>query len=303
MLDSTQTEQALANGIVGRVLERDVVIVAGKDARSYLQGQCTQDLGSLAPGEASETLLLSPQGKLELAGRVVVGDEELLFLEVEVGYGEVALERLKRFKLRVKATLELVRWQCVELRGPGALAADFTADFTEPLFVLPYSFGAVVGVDLLGPTASLPDGVEEGAPEAYEAARIAAGVPYMGSELTEKTIPQEAGIVERTVSFTKGCFTGQELVARIDARGNRVPIRLCGVVIEDGPGTPSPGDALRLGGKDVGTLTSVGYSPSRHATIALAYLKREVDPPAELDLVTEDGDRGAAVRELPLGVG
>ena len=108
----------------------------------------------------------------------------------------------------------------------------------------------------------------------------------MGSELSERTIPQEAGIVSRTVSFTKGCYTGQELVARIDSRGNRVPVRLCGVVLDKGSPSGSPGDLLMTAEREVGTLTSVGYSPRVGCTSSAGLRKtREVDPPAELELV------------------
>jgi len=302
MLDFAATDEAIRSGVVARVLPRDVVAVTGPDARSYLQGQVTQDLDVLGVGEGVETLLLSPQGKLELAARVLAAGPEELFVEVEAGYGQTALERLARFKLRVKATLELLSWSLVELRGP--LAGDAAGPAAgEGTFVLPYRFGPFVGVDLLGEHAVLPDGVDTGDDAAFEVARIEAGVPRMGSELTEKTIPQEAGIVERTVSFTKGCYTGQELVARIDSRGNRVPVRLCGVVLEAGSPAPSPGDVLLNADREVGTLTSVGYSPRLGRQVALAYLKREVDPPAELEVALAGGRRRADARPLPLDVG
>jgi tRNA-modifying protein YgfZ len=303
MLDFETTYEAIRSGVVGRVLPADVVSVTGPDAKSYLQGQVTQDLEALGVGEGVETLLLSPQGKLELAARVFAGGPEELFVEVEAGYGQTALERLARFKLRVKATLELLGWSLVELRGPLAEAAAAGQVGKDGTFVLAYRFGPFVGVDLLGPDAALPDGVEVGDDAAFEVARIEAGVPRMGSELTEKTIPQEAGIVERTVSFTKGCYTGQELVARIDSRGNRVPVRLCGVVLEAGSPAPSPGDLLLNSDREVGTLTSVGYSPQLGRQVALAYLKREVDPPAELEVMLAGGRRRADALPLPLDVG
>ena len=88
---------------------------------------------------------------------------------------------------------------------------------------------------MLGPgRRSLPEGVVACGAEAVEACRIVSGIPAMGTELTAKTIAAEAGLVERTVSFTKGCYTGQELVARIDARGSNVPRRLVGVVAPAG---------------------------------------------------------------------
>ena len=94
--------------------------------------------------------------------------------------------------------------------------------------------------------------------DAYEAVRIECGVPAMGSELTERTIPAEAGqwVIDRSVSFTKGCYTGQELVARIDSRGGNVPRHLRGIVIDADP--PPVGGVVVADGVEVGTLTSVG---------------------------------------------
>ena len=112
--------------------------------------------------------------------------------------------------------------------------------------VLPFEWNGWPGVDLLGPkdlvldpaTGGLPEGITACGAEAVEVCRIDSGLPAMGSELTEKTIAAEAALVERTVNFTKGCYTGQELVARLDARGNNVARRLVGVVggaDRDGP--------------------------------------------------------------------
>jgi folate-binding protein YgfZ len=125
----------------------------------------------------------------------------------------------------------------------------------------------------------------------------------MGSELSERTIPPEAGIVGRTVSFTKGCFTGQELVARLDARGNRVPRNLRAVVLPTESGAKA-GDQLVRDGAALGELTSVAYSPGAHGLVALAYVRREVEPPATLELGSEEGRVSTAtfsadVRELP----
>jgi folate-binding protein YgfZ len=128
----------------------------------------------------------------------------------------------------------------------------------------------------------------------------------MGSEVTESTIPAEAGLVERSVSFTKGCFTGQELVARLDARGTKVARRLCGIVTGD-PGQPPPvGATIHTvdGEHQVGQLTSVAWSPGLDATIGLATLQRRVAPPSPVSVRwDEDGhsvEVGAEAKPLPL---
>ena len=116
----------------------------------------------------------------------------------------------------------------------------------------------------------------------------------MGAELTDKTIPGETGLIEQTVSFTKGCYTGQELVARIDSRGGNVPRRLRGLV----PAGPvEPGTTLVDGsGADAGTVTSVAHS-SGTGWVALGYVRRGVEVPATL----RAADGRVAVPELPSG--
>jgi folate-binding protein YgfZ len=125
-----------------------------------------------------------------------------------------------------------------------------------------------------------------------ERSRIEAGWPAMGAELTEKTIPAETGLVERTVSFTKGCFTGQELVARIDSRGGNVPRHLRGIRLQ-GDGVPVGADVV-VEGRSVGTVTSVA------GPVALAYIGRDVTPPIDAVVRWEGGDAPARVEALPL---
>ncbi|HVB05860.1 MAG TPA: hypothetical protein VNF07_06405 [Acidimicrobiales bacterium] len=289
-LDPAATYAAIRSGVTARRSSRDVVSVTGPDARSYLQGQCSQDLDALVAGESAESLVLSPQGKLDAFVSVLAQGDESFLLVVAGGFGEALLERLARFKLRVKAELSLETVPVVELRGPQA----------APLAGAPalrVEWPGYAGWDLLG-TAELPEGVNEGAPEAFEAARIEAGLPEMGSELDEATIPPEAGIVARSVSFTKGCFTGQELVARLDARGNRTPRNLRALLLPAGASAP-PGTELFAGDKVVGRLTSVAARPDG-ALVALGYLRREVVPPAEVAVGAPGAALTAEVRELPL---
>ena len=146
---------------------------------------------------------------------------------------------------------------------------------------------------------AVPDGVPLCDLDAYEAVRIEAGVPAMGRELDEGTIPAEAGIVDRAVSFTKGCFTGQELVARIDSRGGNVPRHLRGVVVGTNV-VPPAGAAVTVDGKVVGVLTSVAESLERRAPVALGYVRRAVEPPADVTITWDGGSAPARVEELPL---
>jgi folate-binding protein YgfZ len=265
-------------------VDRDVVRVTGADAVSFLQGQISQDVEGLAVGASAWSFVLQPQGKVDAWFRVTrVAPEELL-LDVDGGFGEALVSRLERFKLRTKADFELLGgWRCIALRG---VAVPDGLDAAWP---------GVDGVDLLGGAPGVPDGVAEGTLEQYEALRIECGVPAMGKELTERTIPAEAGVVERSVSFTKGCYTGQELVARIDSRGGNVPRRLRGLVL-DGDAVPAPGASLTIEGAEVGTVTSAARSERLDAIVALAYVKRDVEVPTG----GEVAGRVARIEALPL---
>jgi folate-binding protein YgfZ len=128
----------------------------------------------------------------------------------------------------------------------------------------------------------------------------------MNAELTDKTIPAEAGqwVVDASVSFTKGCFTGQELVARIDSRGGNVPRHLRGVVLAVAGATlPPAGAVVTVDDAEVGTITSAAHSPLLRAPVALAYVSRAVDPTEEgvASIVTwADEQVPAMIRTLPL---
>ena len=230
-------------------------------------------------------------------------------LDTDQGWTATVAERLNRFKLRVKADVEPLAWRCLAVRGPrahdattgtaGSGGAAGTKASGAGGLVVAADWPGLPGVDLIGPSPEPPAGMRLCSDEAYQAVRVEAGVPEMGRELDERTIPAEAGVVERSVSFTKGCYTGQELVARIDSRGGNVPRRLRGVVI----GTnviPPPGASVTVDGKAVGELTSVAESLGRRAPVALAYVRRAVEPPADAVVAWEGGSAPARVEVLPL---
>ena len=139
-----------------------------------------------------------------------------------------------------------------------------------------------------------------------EADRIVSGVPRMGAELVVgQTIPAEAGqgVIDASVSFTKGCYTGQELVARIDSRGGNVPRHLRGLVlagIGEADPAPPPGAEIVVGDTVVGHVTSVAWSPARAEAVALGYVGRGVEPPVGAVVRWEGGETAAEVRSLPL---
>ncbi|HUE07170.1 MAG TPA: hypothetical protein VMP41_07065 [Acidimicrobiales bacterium] len=306
---------------------RDVVAVRGPDAEEYLQGQLSQDVIGLTVGATADTLLLEPDGKLSALLRVTRTDGQGFVLDVDAGYGDAVVARLRRFLLRAKVELETLDWRCLSLRGAGvdeAAGGLLTVLAERGVLALPFEWNGWRGVDLLGPSdvvlgpdgLDLPPGIVACGADAVEACRIVSGVPAMGAELTPKTIPHEAGVVARTVSFTKGCYTGQELVARIDSRGGNVPRRLVGIVAPAGPPEAdalSPGMTLHAGevpdgdaaaaDKVVGTLTSAAWTVELGAWAGLAYLHRNVDAPGPVRLRSGDGigeSRPARAALLPL---
>lgn len=257
-------------------LERDVVRVSGPDAASYLQGQLSQDVQALPTDACAYTFVLQPQGKVDAWFRITRVAEDSFVCDVEAGYGPVIVTRLLRFKLRVKVDIELLSWQFVAVRG--VASSDIDGAALGASISAPVTWAGTQGIDLLGPAVALPAGVAVGDLGAYEMWRVAAGMPAMGPELDESTIPAEAGVVDISVSFTKGCYTGQELVARVDSRGSRTPRKLRRVVLAPGL-RAEPGAALSAeDGHEVGVLTSVG------GPFALAYVRREVEPPATVTL-------------------
>jgi folate-binding protein YgfZ len=296
--------RALHEDVAWLPLVRDVLIVEGPDALSYLQGQLSQDLTAVPAGSSAESLLLSPQGKMVALVRVSVVGPDRVVIDTAAGAGEAVRERLARFRLRVKADLLPVQWRGVALRGPRSeAAAAAITEHERPELTASVAYPGFTGIDVffgeLPPESQLvaATGTVASDPAAFEVARIEAGMPAMGSEIGESTIPHETGIVERTVSFTKGCYTGQELVARIDARGANTPRRLRGVELEAGAPMVAAGAAIVAGERSVGSVTSVAWSPRADAPVALAYVRREVSPPAACSV---DPGREGTIRELPL---
>jgi folate-binding protein YgfZ len=257
-------------------ITRDVVTVSGPDAATYLQGQLSQDVAGLAVGDAAWSFVLQPQGKVSTWMRVDRAGPETFRLDTDPGAGEGLVARLERFKLRTKVSFVL----------DGAVPV-LAVRGAEVLDGVPCGWPGVVGSDVFDPDPSvLPSDLPVGAVEvdaaAFEEQRIRAGVPAMGAEATEDTIPAELGqwVIDASVSFTKGCYTGQELVARIDSRGGNVPRHLRGLV-GDGLAVGAP---VLVGDKEVGTITSAA------GDVALALLHRSVEVPSRVVVGATEAD-------------
>lgn len=236
---------------------RDVVLVTGPDAFTYLQSQLSQELRPLQVGQSVWSFVLQPTGKVDVLLRVWRTADDTFVLDTDDGFGEALVARLNRFKIRVKAEISVLDWQCLAVRG-----ADLASIEGLP------SWGD--GVDLLGAVVHPPHGVPHGDAQQLLAARVAAVWPQMGVEIEPgHTIPAETGVVAVAVSFTKGCYPGQELVERMDSRGAAAPRLLQVVAVA---ASTRPGEPYVVGGEPVGVITSVCGDR------ALAYVKRSALP-------------------------
>ena len=271
-------EEALIGGAGAVRRKFDLVEVTGEQAISFLDGQLSQNVAQVAPGQAAWSFVLQPQGKVVALVRVSPISPERVLLVTDPGFGEPLVERLNRFRLRVKAELSHREVDAVSVRGPS------TAALSRPAGPVVDSLWAEwPGWDHLD-SNDLPLGAVACSGTAWEVARIRAGVPVNGAELTEKTIPAESGLVPLAASMTKGCYVGQELVARIDSRGH-VNRHLRRLTFEAGEGTPPPGAELFLRSepdKGVGQITSSAFSAVAGGPVALGYVRREVDPGAQI---------------------
>jgi tRNA-modifying protein YgfZ len=323
--DPAAEERAFTDGaaLVDRCA-RGAVLVDGPDALPFLQSLLSQDIAGLGDGQGAHALLLQPQGKLDCDLRLLrVGDAA--WLDCEVGRGEALAASLRRFKIRIKAEVEdrTGAWGCLTLRGPEVAArveaAGGPALPAEQHAHVAWGWGTGAtrlvradwpggppGADLVGPvgelagvwTALLAAGFQPAGLTAYEAARVRAGVARQGRDIDEKTIPQEAFLELDAVSFTKGCFLGQELVCRIDSRGhvNRLlrAIRIEKTGIDT---TPPAGAGIVVEDKEVGALTTVARSGD--GVVALGYVRREVEMPADVLVRWTGGEAPARAAALP----
>ena len=233
-------------------LQRDVITATGADVRTYLHSQLSQDIAGMRVGETRQSLLLQPTGKLDGIIRITCVEGETFVLDVDSGCGEAVLARLNRFKIRVKADLSLGRESWVAIRNaqtpiPGSIPA-WRCDGSA--------------VDLRSETA--PTEFRQGSNNDYEQARIIAAWPTMNTDVTETSIPAETGIIDEAVSFTKGCYPGQELVERMDSRGSIAPRQLRYVQVGE--------DAVV--GQEVEHEGRQGMITSLSGTHALVALKR-----------------------------
>ena len=298
-------------GLVERA-DRGLLIVGGAEAAEYLQGQLTNDVEAVEPGDGVYSALLDRKGRMQTDMRVLrPGEGPELWLDLEPAGFEAARRHLQMYKIGreveiadasgERLLLSLIGPRSVEVAGSAALP-DNSCEEVSIAGVGCLAVGTGAGIDLLVPSAERERvsealrtaGAVAVSPEAAEILRIEAGQPRFGAEMGTETMPAEAGIVEQAVSFTKGCYIGQETVARLHYKGK--PNRHLRGLRFSSPA--QGGEGLRLGEKEVGTVGSAAVSPAL-GPIGLAILRREAEPGTTL-AVGEDGVT-AEVVALPFG--
>ena len=293
------------------VRDRGFIDVIGSDGAEYLQGQLTNDVEAVAVGDGQYAALLDRKGHMQTDMRLIRVGESAILLDLEPAAKDVALKHLTMYSIgrdvqvmdatAERGAISLIGPRAAEIAGTAPLP-EFANEATSVAGVDVVAIGTREGIDLLLPLAErdrvlgvlAEAGGVEVSPEAAEIVRVEAGVPRFGAEMDTATMPAEAGIVEEAVSFTKGCYIGQETVARLHYKG-RPNRHLRGLRLS---GAAAPGASLRLGEKQVGTLGGSVVSPAL-GPIGLAIVRREAEPGTEI-AVGEDGVT-AEVVALPFG--
>jgi folate-binding protein YgfZ len=309
---------------------RAVFALSGPDRVRYLNAVTSGNIRDLAPGQSALGLLLNAQGHM-LAELLTLSLDDRLLVLSHAFLRQRTFEILEKFIIMDDATLtdettqtgtlaiegprapellrELMRIEYAQLPSAAHVAASLDVSGTAiPCRVLRHSLFGFRGAELLLPREALPAAWTAlstaasalgGSPIGYRALgmlRLEAGIPWFGTDFDEHHIPQEAGVESTHLSFTKGCYTGQEIVERVRSRGH-VNRRLAGLLFNSAD-APGPGASLfATDGTEAGHVTSAAFSPLAGKAIGMAYLRREYLQPGT---TLQCGDSAAEVIEMPL---
>ena len=229
----------------------------------------SNDVAALAPGESCEALLLTPKARVIAPLRIGRRGPDDFLLLTEPELGEAVRSHLLRFRFAARAEIELEDHESFLLLGDAA-------EEQKDALSLPTRDYGVRGFEVVD--GERPPGVPELGESELEALRITAVTPRFGREIDDRVLPAEAGLVERAVSLSKGCYPGQEPIARLHYRGHAN--RSLRVLEIDGDALPEPGAQVLHAEKVVGRVTSAARSDGR--IVALAYVRVEVPADAEL---------------------
>lgn len=320
-------------GLVNRS-DRGRIRLTGQDRRDYLQGLLTNDIVALSAGSGCYACLLTAQGRM-IADMYVVETGEAILIDLEGQLAGRVGGHLEQFVFSEDVEVASVSGSVAQLGVFGPLAAAVISrvlgsqgsapegDLTGVLVLGNRTWGwngapvtvvrrddlGVLGFDLLigvqHSDALAQAIVDAGAvrvdADVAETCRIEAGRPVFGKDMTEDTIPLEAGIEHRAISLTKGCYVGQEIIIRVLHRGQgRVARRLVGLTFDPTAAAPARGSAIRSGDREIGAVTSAVWSPALQRPIAMGYVHRDfVEPGTAVSVVAADQSLPAVVAHLP----
>lgn len=310
---------------IGAVSARAPIAVAGTDRASFLQGLLSNDIVALTPGSGCYAAWLTAQGRM-ITDLHVLESGDLILLDVPAELAEATLQRLDQFVFSEDVQLASLAGalQAIWVHGPAAASVLQRTLAPAPAFdswreyqharltfqEAPVVVGRISQLGVPGfcayvapeqssafSTALTGHGAIAVSQPVIDAARVEAAYPVFGVDMTEDTIPLEAGIEQRAISFSKGCYVGQEVIIRVLHRGGgRVARRLVQWRI-DGE-VPSHGASVHAGDRQIGFVTSGAWSPT-HGAIALGYVHRDFTAPGTAAQVDVNGQRVAATVTVP----
>ena len=320
-------------GLVNRS-DRGRIRLTGNDRRDYLQGLLTNDIVALSAGSGCYACLLTAQGRM-IADMFVVETGEAILIDLERQLAARVGGHLEQFVFSEDVEVSNVSESVAQIGVFGPLSAAAigrvlgsegstpAADLTgarvldnrtwvwngAPVTVVRRDDLGVLGFDLLigvqhsdALAQALADaGAVLVDADVAETCRIENGRPVFGKDMTEDTIPLEAGIEDRAISLTKGCYVGQEIIIRVLHRGQgRVARRLVGLTFDPAAAAPARGSAIRSGDREIGAVTSAVWSPALQRPIAMGYVHRDfVEPGTVLTIVDGPHSSPAVVTSLP----
>lgn len=306
--------------------DRARVEIAGPDRVKVLHNLTTNDVKRLAVGKGQETFVTSPQGKTLAYATLLACPERILLRTEAVGlpplmahlgkYGildDVTIEDrgASTFELHLAGPRadDIVRGLGGELPPAEELAHVETNVAGVPVRAVRETPTGLPGVTLIGAAEHAAEvraalrgapGVVELASEVFETLRIEAGTPLFGRDVTAENLPQEVGRDARAINFVKGCYLGQETVARIDALGH-VNKQLVGLRFPGAEVCPPAGTVLEAGGRAVGAITSSAFSPRCRSPVALGYVRNaQARAGTELRAMIDGAPLTAVVDDLPM---
>ena len=303
---------------------RGRLLLTGADRRGYLQGLLSNDIDALVPGSGCYATYLTAQGRM-IADMRVFETGEAVLVDLDGTTAQAVADRWSQFIFSEDVQVQNISASTAQIGVYGPRAADaLVAAFNDgpppgeplpdarhlrslpvyantrwgfhggPVSVLVSDDIGVMGFDVIVPVKDKDEvstllhgaGAIDAGMDAAEICRIEGGRPLFHTDMDEDTIPLEAGIEDRAISLTKGCYVGQEIIIRVLHRGHgRVARKLVGVALDPGGAAPSRGDRIMSGGRDVGSITSAVESPALGRPIALGYAHRDfVQPGTALEI-------------------